>query len=527
PLALELAAARIRALPVEQVAARLDDRFRLLTGGSRLAVTRHQTLRATMDWSHDLLSAEERAVFRRLAAFAGGCTLAAAEAVLADDIVAELDVLDLLSRLVDKSLLVADQAADEARFSMLETVRQYAREQLLHAGEAEVVLRRHRDWYLALVERAKPDFFRGPPPGNWLATFDREVDNLRLALEWSAAEAGGGAAGLRLAAGLWRYWEIRGYLVEGRQWLERTLAATDGEVSVLRANALTGAGILAHIQGDYPAAIRYHEESLEQHRQVGSRPSVAYALFNLANLIAEHGDLTEARRLYEEGIAMAHAIGDKRGAALGLVTNGDVISRLGDHIAAERSFAEAMSVFEQLGDKWGMAYALDSQALAAGRAGDADAARSLHERALSISREMGDERAVARSLMHLADAAARAGDRTRAKALHRECLRIRKTIHDMPGVATAIERLAWVMADDSAGDAARLLGAAQTLRETIKTPLPAAARADYQRNVGLLTARLGQEQFDAAHREGRALDADAAVETILGDAPVESGIGAG
>jgi predicted ATPase/class 3 adenylate cyclase len=537
PLALELAAARVRALPVEQLAARLDDRFRLLTGGSRLSVPRHQTLRATIDWSHDLLSDEEKAVFRRLAAFAGGCTLASAEAVMRDDLVADVDVLDLLTRLIDKSLVLADSGSEEARFGMLETIRQYAREYLLHAGEAEMVFRRHRDWYLALVERAKPDFFRGPPPTDWLAIFDREIDNLRLALEWSAAEAGGGSAGLRLAAGLWRYWEIRGYLVEGRQWLERTLAATDGEVSALRANTLTGAGILAHVQGDYPAAIRYHEESLEQHRQVGSRPSVAYALFNLANLIAEHGDLAEARKLYEEGIAMGRAIGDIRGAALAVVTNADVISRLGDQAAAESSFAEAMAVFEQMGDKWGMAYALDSQALAAGRARDIDVARGLHERALSISREMGDERAVARSLMHLADAAAREGDSARAKALHRECLRIRQTLHDMPGVATAMERLAWVMADDTALDparpddtaldAARLLGAAQNLRETIKTPLPAAAREEYERSVGILAERLGQDQFEAARGEGRSLGAEAAVQAIFSESPIESAAGAG
>src|SRR6185436_8819924 len=314
PLALELAAARVRALPVEQLAARLDDRFRLLTGGSRLSVPRHQTLRATIDWSHESLDDQEKAVFRRLAAFASGCSLAAAEAVVTDDLVVDYEVIDVLTRLVDKSLVQAEPAAEEARFRMLETIREYAREYLVQSGEAERVQRRHRDWFLALVERAKPDFFRGPPPAEWLIVFDREHDNLSLALEWSAAEAGGGSAGLRLAAGMWRYWELRGYVAEGRQWLERTLAATDGEVSVLRANALTGAGILAHIQGDYQAAIRYHEESLEQHREVGSRPSVVYALHNLANVAAEHGDLPRARQLYEEASAMAQSLGDEFGA---------------------------------------------------------------------------------------------------------------------------------------------------------------------------------------------------------------------
>ena len=515
PLALELAAARVRALSVEQLAARLDDRFRLLTGGSRVAVPRHQTLRATIDWSHDLLEVEERAVFRRLAAFAGGCTLAAAENVLADgELVPEGDVLDLLSRLIDKSLVIADPTADEARFRMLETIRQYAREYLLHAGEAEAVFRRHRDWYLALVEEAKPAFFRGPPPANWLTVFDREHDNLRLALEWSAADVDGAAAGLRMAASMWRYWELRGFLLEGRQWLERTLAATDGEVSVLRANALAGAGILAHIQGDYPAAIRYHEESLEHHREVGSRPSVAYALTNLANLIAEQGDLRRARDLYSEGIAMARALGDERGPATGGIMLADVTSRLGDHAAAEQIFRESIAVFEKLDDHWGKAYALDNQALAAGRAGDLAAERELHEQAIAISRSLGDERGVARSLMHLADAASRNGDQARARELHRQCLDIRQSLHDMAGVATTLERLAWIVKQDQPEQAARLLGAAQHLRETINTPIPAAARADYERNVSLLAARLGQPAFEQAQRAGRSLGAGAAVEAV-------------
>ncbi|HEY5488348.1 MAG TPA: tetratricopeptide repeat protein, partial [Candidatus Limnocylindrales bacterium] len=488
PLALELAAARVRALPVEQLAARLDDRFRLLTGGSRLSVPRHQTLRATIDWSHDLLSPEERAVFRRLAAFAGGCSLAAAEAVLTDDLVADVDVLDLLTRLVDKSLVTADPTSEEARFGMLETIRQYARDYLLHAGEAEMVFRRHRDWYLALVERAKADFFRGPAPTNWLAIFDRELDNLRLALEWSAAEANGGAAGLRLAAGLWRYWEIRGYLIEGRQWLERTLAATDGEVSILRANALTGAGILAHVQGDYSAAIAFHEESLVQHREVGNRPSVAYALHNLANVNAEHGELERARELYEEAIAMSRTIGDERGAATGLISLADVISRQDSYADSRAIFEESIEIYKQFGDRWGIAFALDSQAVAAGRTGEFQGARRLHEQSLAISKELGDERGVARTLMHLADLAARQGDRTRATALHRECLRIRNALHDMPGVATAMEKLAWVVMDDAAVDAARLLGAADSLREEIKTPLPAGSREDYERSVRALAA---------------------------------------
>jgi predicted ATPase/class 3 adenylate cyclase len=517
PLALELAAARVRALPVEQIAARLDDRFRLLTGGSRMAVTRHQTLRATMDWSHDLLAEDERAVFRRLAAFGGGgCSLAAAEAITAGQGVVSEDVLDILTRLVDKSLIVAAASGSEARFTMHETVRAYARDKLVDAGEAEDVLRRHRDWYLELVERAKPEFFQGPPPLEWLAVFDREQDNLRLALEWSAAEAGAAAAGLRLAAGLWRYWEIRSRVEEGRLWLERTLLATDGDVSSLRANALTGAGILAHIAGDYPAAIAYHEQSLVQHRELGNRPSVSYALHNLANVTAEHGDLARARELYEESAAMAETIGDRHGSATGLIALADVISRQEDYAAAQPSFARAKALYAEFGDRWGQAFALDSEGLAAARSGELEAARRLHEEAMGISREIGDERGVARSILHLADEAVREGDVTRAKSLHRECLRIRRTLRDMPGTATALERLASVVMTEAAEDAAHLLGVAQNLRETINTPLPPGARADYERSVQWLAGRMGPEAFEMARRAGRTLDMDAAVSRVLG-----------
>jgi predicted ATPase/class 3 adenylate cyclase len=520
PLALELAAARVRALPVEQIAARLDDRFRLLTGGSRMAVTRHQTLRATMDWSHDLLADEERAVFRRLAAFGGGgCSLAAAESVTADHGVASEDVLDILTRLVDKSLVIAAASGSEARFTMHETVRAYARDKLVDAGEAEDTLRAHRDWYLALVERGKPEFFRGPPPLDWLAVFDREQDNLRLALEWSAAESGGGQTGLRLAAGLWRYWEIRSRVVEGRLWLERTLQATDGDVSALRANALTGAGILAHIAGDYPAAIAYHEQSLAQHRELGNRPSVAYALHNLANVTAEQGDLARARELYEEAAAMTETIGDRHGSATGLIALADVISRQEGYEQAMPIFARAKSLYAEFGDRWGKAFALDSEGLAAARSGDLEVARMLHEEAIGVSREIGDERGVARSILHLADEAAREGDLTRAKALNRECLRIRRTLRDMPGTATALERLASVVMAEAAEDAAHLLGVAQNLRETINTPLPPGSRADYERCVQWLAARMGPEAFEVARRAGRNLDMDAAVGRVFeGDA---------
>ena len=291
PLAIELAAARVRALTVEQIAERLDDRFRLLTGGSRTVMPRHQTLRAAIDWSFDLLPDEERAVLWRLSVFSGVFTLEAAEAVCGAGEVQTFDVLDHLTRLVEKSLVF--RQGDMYR--ILETVRGYARERSLEAGESEGAYARHRDWYLSMVRQAAPAFFRGPESAPWLDRLDAEHDNLRAALSWSITEPGGAPAALELVAGLWRFWEIRGYLVEGRQWLDRVLALT-GDITPLRADAFTGAGILAAAQGDHVAAVRYHEQSLRIHQELGNDASVRYGLNNLANATLHSGDHTRARR---------------------------------------------------------------------------------------------------------------------------------------------------------------------------------------------------------------------------------------
>jgi predicted ATPase/class 3 adenylate cyclase len=511
PLALELAAARVRALSVEQIATRLDSSFRLLAGGSRVAVSRHQTLQAAMDWSYELLSDEERAVLRRLAVFAGDFELEAAEAVCRGDTVAGDEVLDLLVRLVDKSLVVADVSGSEVDYRLLGTIRQYARERLEEAGEAEEAGQRHRDWYLKLVEAAKFEFFQGPESTAWLERLEHEHDNLRAALDFSAQEAAGSDAGLRLAAALWRFWEMRGYLEEGRAWLERMLASTAAAPSALRANALTGAGVLASMQGDLPAANAFNEESLALHRQLGNPNSIAYALNNLANIAVQQGDYGRARALYEEGNELTRSVGDVRGLAFGLTNTADVEARLGDTAAARAHFDEAVRTFQAHGDLWGMAFALDSFGLVERASGDLPEARSLHEQALAISRRLGDERGVARTLGHLGDLAAERGDRGEAVQLLLDSAAIRQRLGDLPGLATALERLAWVAEDSDAEDAARLLGAAEALRESIGVPLPPASREDHARRLAAISDVMGAVAFEAARRDGRVM----ALEEVL------------
>jgi non-specific serine/threonine protein kinase len=514
PLAIELAAARARTLPVEQIAARLDDRFRLLTGGSRAATARHQTLAATIDWSYDLLTEPERAVLRRLSVFASGATLEAAEYVCAGDPVDAIEILDSLGRLVEKSLVSTDPSSTEARFKLLETVRVYARGRLIEADEGTLALRRHRDWYVALVDQASAAFFHGPEPVEWLRRLDREHDDIRSVLEWCLDQPGEGETGLRIAAGLWRYWEIRGHLTEGRGWLERMVQAVGDDVSPLRANALTGAGNLAFMQGDFYAASTFHEASLALHRQMGDRQSIAYAANNLANTVLQLGDLARARALYEETIDLTREMGDPRGVAFSSINLADVATRQGDLDMAREMHEAILASIRDLGDQWLEAFALDTFARATSRAGDREAARSLHAEALTIYESLGDRRGVARVLTHLAELALADGDTAAARVLFRQSLAIRQDLGDMPGLASAMEGLASAVAIDDPEAAARLHGAAESLREAIRSMVPPQAAAAHDQEVADLESRLGSDRFEVARREGRQMTPNEALATL-------------
>ena len=514
PLAIELAAARVRTLPVEQIAARLDDRFRLLTGGSRTSVARHQTLRATIDWSYDLLTEPERAVLRRLSVFAAGAPLEAAESVCSGDPVDSLDILDLLGRLVEKSLVLTDPRSTEARFRLLETVRDYARSRLVEAGEAHTTLRRHRDWYLELVDEASPTFFHGPEPVEWLRRLDREHEDIRAALEWCLDQPGESRAGLRIASGLWRYWEIRGNLTEGRGWLERMLDALGNDVSALRADGLTGAANLAFMQGDFQAASAFHAASLALHRELGDRQSVAYAANNLANTAVQLGDHAQARLLYEETIAITRELGDVRGVVFGSINLADVAGREGDLETARTLHEQSLATIRQLGDRWTEAFALDAFGRGTSRAGDREGARVLHREALAMLEELGDRRGIARVLTHLAELALADGDGDEARELFRRGLAIRQDLGDMPGLASAMESLAGAIAIADAESATRLHGAAESLRTAIRAMVPPQAAAAHDQGLAELESQLGHDRFEACRREGRHMTPNEALATL-------------
>ena len=503
PLAVELAAARVRSLPPNQISARLDDRFRLLTGGSRTALPRHRTLRAAMDWSFDLLSAPEQEIFLRLSVFAGSFSLEAAEAVTSGGAVPAEDVIDLLDRLIDRSLLVTEQSDQEARYRMLETIRDYAQERLADTGDAPARYAMQRDWFMNLVEQARPAFFSGPVQPEWVARLAADQDNLRAALRWAHEDPDGADAELAMASGLWRFWEVRGDLEEGSAWLERALARVGGEVSIRRATALTGAGVLAAHRGDVAKAAAFHEASLMLHRELGNPLAIATACNNLASTAIERGDLERARQLYAEAIALTRdSPADQLGAAFTLINLADVTSRMGDVEGAERSFHESIALFEKLGDRFGVAHANARLAQAARRRGDLDTARIHFEEALAIHRAAADRHGEARVLSHLADVTADSGDPSGAETLYQRSLAIRTELGDRIGMASVIERLAGV-AEDRPARAAALLGGAAAIREAIGAPRSPVAESRVDQFLAGLHRAIGQAAVDEALASGR------------------------
>ena len=477
PLAIELAAARAKVLAVRQIAARLDDRFRLLVGGSRTDLPRQQTLRATMDWSYELLTVKERAAMRRSSVFAGGWTLEAAEAICAGQGVEPADVLDLLEQLASKSLILVESDGGETRYRQLETVRHYARDRLGESGEAADVRRCHRDWYLALAERAAPELVGGRQAA-WLDRLEAEHDNLRAALDCSL-ERGEAEAGLRLAGAVWRFWLMRGYFAEGRSWLETLLKRGRNVPAAVRANALWGAGELAVFgQGDYAPAGPFFEESLALWRELGEKRGIANLLNSLGVLAGNVGNQAAARARHEESLMIRREWGDQREIAVSLNNLGRVAYRQRDFSTARAQFIESLAMWRAAGDRQNITVALINLGAVATHQGDHASARAFLEEGLDIQRELADMRQIAYLLEAFAFLAA-AGQRPQR--------------------------------------AGRLFGAAEALRERIGARLPPADRPDYDHWFTVAAREIGREAFDAAVARGRAMTAVDAINEARAD----------
>ncbi|HLE26902.1 MAG TPA: tetratricopeptide repeat protein [Anaerolineales bacterium] len=467
PLAIELAVARVKLLGVEQVAARLDDRFRLLTGGSRTALPRHQTLRALIDWSYDLLSPPERGLLQRLSVFAGGWRLEAVEAVTSHQSSVISDqwslvtdhILDLLTQLVNKSLVVADgEQGAETRYRLLETIRQYAREKLLEAGSAvaEQAHHQHLEYFLRLGEQAEPEL-RGPDQAAWLDRLEAELDNLRAALEWSLET--NVATGLRLAAALLWFWHIRGHKAEGCEWLERALSAEAQECgdhalpvahAMIRGKALNVAGFLRRMLGETDKAAMLTEKSVALFRELGpaGKRGLAYALLNLGTI---DQDLDRAKALAEESLSLFREVGDQLGIAESLNTLGGIAWGKGDFPRARVIWEERLALCRELGDKDGIAHSLTELGDVTFRQGDYQQATTLYEDSLARFREIGNKWMMGEVLSRLGQVASAQGDYEQAAQRYEAALRLERDIGDKFAVAGTYYRMglaAWSQGDD-------------------------------------------------------------------------------
>jgi non-specific serine/threonine protein kinase len=565
PLALELAAARVRVLSVEQIAARLDDRFRLLTGGSRTAPARQQTLLATVEWSYDLLPAAERRLFGRLSVFAAGWTLGAAEAVCAGEGIDPADVLDLLSQLVDKSLVVVEEedGGDEVRYRLLETLREYARSRLAGEGpEARAaVRRRHAAWFLDFAETAAPEL-GGSAQSRWLNRLEAEQENLRQALRW-AVESGATATGLRLGVALWRFWNARSNLSEGREWLGRLLDLplppdAPPELARTRGRALTAAGTLAWGQGDYATAQALHQEAREHLAALGDRQGEAAALCGLGQVARLQGDDARARRLYQQSLqifqqlddqrgvsialrelghiasdegvretareaytgslAIAQALGDRSGAANANMYLGLLAYHQGDLATARNAYQESLTIWRELGNRRSTAELLRLLGEVALQSGDLRLATAYHTDSLALRREVGDRYGVAECLLSLGDDARAGADYARARALYRECLTLYQDLGSKRMLAVSLTKLAAALAADAQPEqAARLLGAGEAGLVALGAGVWPADRAVAEATAAALGAALGPKALAAARAEGAALSLDAAVRLGLAE----------
>jgi predicted ATPase/DNA-binding SARP family transcriptional activator/DNA-binding CsgD family transcriptional regulator len=523
PLAIEFAAARVATMSVEEIAARLENSLGLLTRGNRRAAPRQRTLREALDWSHRLLGEPERTLFARLCVFAGGWTLEAAEAVESGEDIEEGEVLDLLSGLVDKSLVGAEATEDdEVRYRMLEPIRQYARERLEASGNADELRGRHAAYFLTVAEAAEPELV-GPQQRWWLDRLERDHDNLRAALGWSLGRRD--VMALRLGGALARFWYTRGYLSEGRRWLEEGLVAGRGAASApLQAKVLEEVGWLAEALGDFEQASAAYEERLSIYRKLGDKEGIAKSLGNLGVLALYRGDYGRAVGLLEESLAVLRELGNKRDIARVLTGLGILALSRCDHARAAALFGEALSLVRKVGDVRSMALSLNNLGFATLLSGDPERATTLFEEALARNREVGDTHSMASSLIYLGLAALTRGDHGRATGLLDESLTVLRDTEDKQTVAECLEAMAGVAGrQELVHRAARLWGAAQMLREDIGAPLPSDERAILEPHVAIARAQLGEEAWEATLAEGRELTPEQAVKYALSrEAPAPS-----
>ncbi len=531
PLAIELAAALVKALSVEQIARRLDDRFRLLRSSDPTAPTRQQTLRASLEWSYDLLTEAERTLFRRLAVFAGGWNLEAAEVICAypepseHNLQSEIynlqsnDVLAGHVQLVNKSLVQMNEQDGALRYTMLETVLQFAAERLVNSGEEEELRQRHASLYLALAEQAEPEL-RGAQQVAWLARLECEHDNIRAALGQLMNHEP--EAALRLAGAQWQFWMLRGHISEGRRWLEAALAQSGVGAPIARAKALHGAAVMTFEQGDIATARALHEANLAILRELQDERGIAETLFDLGLVLFYQDDYQASGSRFEQSIALERKLGDRWGTAMGLSRLSTVAYVLGDHAAASVYVEESMAIARELGEKSLLAQLLMFKGERARPEGDYATAQAALEECLTISRALGDKVWTAAALAALGRVARDRGDCRTAHNLFSEAIRIQQETEEKVWVAPYLDDIASLaVAHGQIRQAVRLLGAGTALREALGTQRKPFERDGYERSVAAARAQLRDAEFEAAWAEGRRMSVEQAIDDAL-SVPVPS-----
>ena len=512
PLAIELAAARVKLLPPQALLPRLGSRLALLTGGPRDLPARQRTIRDTIDWSYKLLEPRERVLFARLAVFVGGCTLNAAEAVchISGDV---SDVLDRLGSLVDKSLVQRLGEDARCRFWMLETIAELAAEKLEESGAGEALRRRHAEYFLELSEKVEPEL-DGPQQAVWLDRLEAERDNVRAALEWALRENTELAA--RLCSALWLYWYDHGYIREGRRWMESAVARSQSLPVSVRIKLLNTTGDLAWSQADYGRAAQLLEEALGLAREGGSRRDMTLSLNHLGNVAIYKGEYERAIRLLDESLVLEREVRDRRGIAASLTSLGTAVLYKGDCERAMRLLEESLSIERQDGNLRGIAAVLTGLGNAALCMNELGRATQLLDESLMLKRHVGNKRGMAISLNSLARVALHQGDAQKAEQLLQEGLALSWQLGDQHTVASSLELLCQVATAGRATERAiRLGGAAEALRKRFTFTITPIDSPHHDRCVRELQSQMDRTVFDSAWQTGMATALDGVIESAL------------
>ena len=552
PLAIELAAARVKVLSVDQISKRLDDRFRLLTGGARTALPRQQTLRALIDWSYNILEENERLLLRRLSVFAGGWTLEAAEEVCEGDEIESFDVLDLLSQLVNKSLVVVTDKSKsgETRYRMLETIRQYAREKLAETGGGESIRDKHLAYFVKLTEQAKPEIHRSNQVF-WLNKLDDDLDNLRVSLEHSSS--GDGEAGLRITTNIVRFWFLRSTVNELKNWLEQLLQRYS-KLDQLHATALAVQSECVVENGNFDEARLLAEQSLELVRTLHDKKAEAFSLMVLGKINSMQGNLETGYSLIQESLKLYRGLKDTRGQAnaltwLGFNTNdmersksfareavelyrelGDVervagyLSKLAEKTIWEGDFSsqvaswleEAQMIYAQLGDKSGKAFTLDLFGRLAFWQANYEQARTFIKESAVLHKQMGSLNMELWSHAHLAYVVLRQGEVIQAQSLFKKVIHYFQKTNNVIGIAFVIEGLASLYANQSQSErAVRLFAWADAMREKLGDRRPPVEQGSVDKDLATIRSQLPEKEFDDFSEKGRTMTVEQAVALAL------------